>query len=74
MRILNRKNYVWLLLALFVVGCGDTAKKESDAGSAISGLFGPSEKEKANSKEREAQNQKLQNQAQQTQKDRLGSY
>ena len=73
MRILNRKNYAWLLLALFALGCGDTGNKEG-AGSAISGLFGPSETEKANSKERNAQIQKLQNQAQQTQKDRLRSY
>lgn len=74
MRLLNRKNYAWVLIALFALGCGDTAKKDSDAGSAIEGLFGPSEKEKANSKEREAQTQKLQNQAQQIQKDRLDSY
>ena len=73
MRILKRKNYAWLLLALFALGCGDTGNKEG-AGSAISGLFGPSETEKANSKERKDQTQKLQNQAQQTQKDRLDSY
>ena len=73
MRLLNRKNYAWLLLALFALGCGDTGNKEG-AGSAISGIFEPSEKEKKNSKERDAQAQKLQNQAQQTQKDRLDSY
>ena len=73
MFILNRKNYAWLLLALIALGCGDTGNKES-TGSAISGIFGPSEKEKANSKERNAQIQKLQNQAQQMQKDRLGTY
>jgi hypothetical protein len=73
MRILNRKNYAWLLFALIALGCGDTGNKES-AGSAVSGLFGPSETEKANAKEREAQIQKLQNQAQQMQKDRLDTY
>lgn len=74
MRLLNWKNYACLLLALFVIGCGDAGKKESDAGSAISGLFGPSDTEKANSKQREAQIEKLKNQADQAQKDRLDSY
>lgn len=70
---LNRKSYAWLMIALIAPGCGDTGNKEG-AGSAISGLFGPSETEKANSKEREAQIEKLQNQADQMQKDRLDSY
>lgn len=73
MRILNKKNYAWLLVAFIAFGCGDTGNKES-AGSAIEGLFGPSDAENANAKEREAQTQKLQNQAQQMQKDRLDSY
>lgn len=74
MRISNRKNYVWLLLALFAFGCGNGGNKEGNAGSAIEGLFGPSDKEKANSKERKDQTQKLQNQADQMQKDRLDTY
>lgn len=75
MRLSNGKYFTCLLLALCVLGCGNNAgNKESDAGSAISGLFGPSETEKANSKKRNDQIQQLQNQAQQAQKDRLGSY
>ncbi len=75
MRLSNGKYYACLLLTLCVVGCGNNAgNKESDAGSAISGLFGPSETEKANSKKRNDQVQQLQNQAQQMQKDRMGSY
>lgn len=70
---LNRKNYAWFLVAFIALGCGDTGNKEN-AGSAIEGLFGPSETEKANSKQRNAQIQELQNQAQQMQKDRLDSY
>lgn len=70
---LNRKNYAWLLVAFIALGCGDAGNQES-AGSAVSGLFGLSETEKANAKERGAQIQKLQNQVQQMQKDRLDSY
>ncbi len=73
MRLSNGKYYACLLLALFVGGCGNSGNKE-DAGSAISGLFGPSETEKANSKKRNDQVQQLQNQAQQMQKDRLDTY
>ena len=75
MRLSNGKYYACLLLALCVVGCGNnTGNKESDAGSAISGLFGPSETEKANSKQRKAQAEQLKNQADQMQKDRLDTY
>lgn len=73
MRILNRKNFAWLLVAFIAVGCGNSGDQQS-AGSAIEGLFGPSDAEKANTKEREAQTEKLKNQAQQMQKDRLDSY
>ena len=70
---INRKSYAWLILAFIVAGCGNSGNKQN-AGSAIEGLFGPSDTEKANAKERDAQTQKLLNQAQQMQKDRLDTY
>lgn len=73
MSLLNKKFYVCLLLAVFAAGCGDAGNKEG-AGSAISGIFGPSEAEKTYSEERKAQIEKSQEQAEQMQKDRLGSY
>lgn len=65
---------MWLLLAFIALGCGGTGNQQESAGSAIEGLFGPSEAEQANSKQRDSQTQKLQDQAQQMQKDRLDSY
>lgn len=70
---MKKINFAWMLMAFMAVGCGNSTDQQN-AGSAIEGLFGPSETEKANSKEREAQVEKLKNQADQMQKDRLDSY